>query len=89
MQPRSIFQVVWRLLIGKSLYPLFMNIPGIRMAAPTTPYDAKACLTWLTEDENPGIVRGRFKIISIKPLNSTSKPASAKMKAISKKASDY
>ena len=55
-----------RVLIGKSwgqgaqhsqsLYPLFMNIPGIRMAAPTTPYDAKACLTWLVEDENPGIM---------------------------------
>lgn len=55
-----------RMLIGKSwgqgaqhsqsLYPLFMNIPGIRIAAPTTPYDAKACLTWLVEDENPGIM---------------------------------
>lgn len=55
-----------RVLIGKSwgqgaqhsqsLYPLFMNIPGIRMAAPSTPYDAKACLTWLVEDENPGIM---------------------------------
>lgn len=55
-----------RMLIGKSwgqgaqhsqsLYPLFMNIPGLRMAAPTTPYDVKACLTWLTEDENPGIL---------------------------------
>jgi pyruvate/2-oxoglutarate/acetoin dehydrogenase E1 component len=55
-----------RMLIGKSwgqgaqhsqsLYPLFMNIPGIRMAAPTTPYDAKACLTWLVEDPNPGIL---------------------------------
>lgn len=55
-----------RVLIGKSwgqgaqhsqsLYPMFMNVPGIRIAAPSTPYDAKACLTWLVEDNNPGLM---------------------------------
>lgn len=39
------------------------------------------------EDENPGIVRGRFKIISIKPLDS--KPNSDKLKALKNKASSY
>lgn len=52
-----------RMLIGKSwgqgaqhsqsLYPLFMNIPGLKIAVPTTPYDAKACLQTAVRDDNP------------------------------------
>lgn len=39
------------------------------------------------EDENPSVIRGRFKIISIKPLDS--KPNNDKMKALKNKASSY
>lgn len=52
-----------RMLIGKSwgqgaqhsqsLYPLFMNIPGLKIAVPTTPFDAKACLQTAVRDDNP------------------------------------
>lgn len=41
------------------------------------------------EQENPSVTRGRFKIISIKPCDSTKDSASAKMKAINRKASKY
>ena len=46
--------MVVRAIIGKSwgqgaqhsqsIYPLFMNIPGLKIFAPSTPYDAKGCL---------------------------------------------
>lgn len=55
--------LVVRMLIGKSwgqgaqhsqsLYPLFMNIPGLKIAVPTTPYDAKGCLQYAVQDDNP------------------------------------
>lgn len=55
--------IVIRSLIGKSwgqgaqhsqsIYPLLMNIPGIRIAAPSTPYDAKGCLIQGIRDDNP------------------------------------
>lgn len=58
--------MVVRMLIGKSwgngaqhtqsLYPLFMNIPGIKICAPSTPYDAKGCLEYAVRDNNPVIV---------------------------------
>jgi pyruvate/2-oxoglutarate/acetoin dehydrogenase E1 component len=38
---------------SQSLYPLFMNIPGLKIVAPTTPYDAKGLLTRAILDENP------------------------------------
>lgn len=57
--------IVIRSLIGKSwgqgaqhsqsIYPLLMNIPGIRIAAPSTPYDAKGCLIQGIRDDNPFI----------------------------------
>lgn len=57
--------IVVRSLIGKSwgqgaqhsqsIYPLLMNIPGIRIAAPSTPYDAKGCLIQGIRDDNPFI----------------------------------
>lgn len=40
-------------------------------------------------DELPNIVTGRFKVLSIKPLDSTDKDSSVKMKAIKNKASSY
>lgn len=57
--------VVIRCIIGKSwgqgpqhsqsFYPLFMNIPGLKIAAPSTPYDAKGCLISAIRDNNPVI----------------------------------
>ena len=57
--------LVVRSMIGKSwgqgaqhsqgLYALFMNIPGLKVVAPTTPYDAKGCLLAAVRDENPVI----------------------------------
>ena len=57
--------LVVRTLIGKSwgqgaqhsqsLYSMFMNIPGLKIVAPTTPYDAKACLSYAIRDPNPVI----------------------------------
>jgi len=57
--------IVIRAMIGKSwgqgaqhsqsTYPLFMNIPGIKIVAPSTPYDAKGCLIQSIRDNNPVI----------------------------------
>jgi pyruvate/2-oxoglutarate/acetoin dehydrogenase E1 component len=54
-----------RMMIGKSwgqgaqhsqsLYPLFMNIPGLKIAVPSTPYDAKGTLAYSIRDDNPVI----------------------------------
>lgn len=55
--------IVIRVVIGKSwgqgpqhsqsIYPLFMNVPGIKIFAPSTPYDAKGCLIQSIRDDNP------------------------------------
>jgi len=55
--------LVVRSMIGKSwgqgaqhsqgLYAFFMNIPGLKVVAPTTPYDAKGCLIAAIRDNNP------------------------------------
>ena len=57
--------LVVRCMVGKSwgngaqhtqsLYPLLMNVPGLKIAAPATPYDAKACLSSAVRDDNPVI----------------------------------
>jgi pyruvate/2-oxoglutarate/acetoin dehydrogenase E1 component len=57
--------MVVRSMIGKSwgqgaqhsqgLYAFFMNVPGIKVVMPTTPYDAKGCLIQAIRDENPVI----------------------------------
>ena len=57
--------LVVRSMIGKSwgqgaqhsqgLYSFFMNIPGLKVVAPTTPYDAKGCLIEAIRDNNPVI----------------------------------
>jgi hypothetical protein len=41
------------------------------------------------DDKLPNVIRGRFRIITIKPVNSTSKESSDKMKAIKNKARSY
>ena len=40
---------------SQSLYPFFMHVPGFRVAAPTTPYDAKGCLIHAIRDNDPVI----------------------------------
>jgi pyruvate/2-oxoglutarate/acetoin dehydrogenase E1 component len=57
--------LVIRAMIGKSwgqgpqhsqsIYPLFMNIPGLKIVTPSTPYDAKGCLISAIRDNNPVI----------------------------------
>lgn len=56
---------VVRAMIGKSwgqgaqhsqgLYAFFMHVPGLKVVAPTTPYDAKGCLIQSIRDDNPVI----------------------------------
>jgi pyruvate/2-oxoglutarate/acetoin dehydrogenase E1 component len=55
--------LVVRAIIGKSwgqgaqhsqaLYSFFMHVPGLKVVAPTTPYDAKGCLVAAIRDNNP------------------------------------
>jgi pyruvate/2-oxoglutarate/acetoin dehydrogenase E1 component len=55
--------MVARAMIGKSwgqgaqhsqgLHSMFMHVPGIKVVAPATPYDAKGCLAAAVRDDNP------------------------------------
>jgi pyruvate/2-oxoglutarate/acetoin dehydrogenase E1 component len=55
--------LVVRSMIGKSwgqgaqhsqgLHGMFMHVPGIKVVAPATPYDAKGCLAAAVRDDNP------------------------------------
>src|SRR5579863_295408 len=55
--------MVVRSMIGKSwgqgaqhsqgLYSFFMHVPGLKVVAPTNPYDAKGCLIAAIRDDNP------------------------------------
>ena len=55
--------MVVRAMIGKSwgqgaqhsqgLHSFFMHVPGIKVVAPSTPYDAKGCLAAAVRDNNP------------------------------------
>lgn len=55
--------MVVRSMIGKSwgqgaqhsqgLYAFFMHVPGLKVVAPTTPYDAKGCLIHAIRDNDP------------------------------------
>lgn len=57
--------IVIRCVIGRSwgqgaqhsqgLHALFMHIPGLRVVAPVTPYDAKGCLIQSIRDDDPVI----------------------------------
>lgn len=57
--------IVIRAVIGRSwgqgaqhsqgVYPLFMHVPGLKVVAPATPYDAKGCLIESIRDDNPVI----------------------------------
>jgi acetoin:2,6-dichlorophenolindophenol oxidoreductase subunit beta len=55
--------LVVRSMIGKSwgqgaqhsqgLHSFFMHVPGLKVAAPATPYDARGCLSAAVRDDNP------------------------------------
>jgi pyruvate/2-oxoglutarate/acetoin dehydrogenase E1 component len=55
--------LVVRAMIGKSwgqgaqhsqgLHSFFMHVPGLKVVAPATPYDAKGCLSAAVRDDNP------------------------------------
>ncbi len=55
--------VVIRSIIGRSwgqgaqhsqgLHSFFMHVPGLKVVAPSTPFDAKGCLTQSIRDDNP------------------------------------
>lgn len=57
--------IVVRVMVGRSwgqgpqhsqgLHSLFMHIPGLKIVAPTTSYDAKGCLVAALRDDNPVI----------------------------------
>jgi pyruvate/2-oxoglutarate/acetoin dehydrogenase E1 component len=57
--------MVVRAMIGKSwgqgaqhsqgLYSFFMHVPGLKVVAPATPYDAKGCLVAAIRDDDPVI----------------------------------
>ena len=38
---------------SQALHALFMHVPGLRVVAPTTPYDAKGCLIAAVRDNDP------------------------------------
>jgi len=40
---------------SQALHSYFMHIPGLKVVAPTTPYDAKGCLIAAIRDDNPVI----------------------------------
>lgn len=45
--------------------------------------------SYLGGEGDPSVIRGRFKIISIKPVDSTKQSPNGKLKAINKRASNY
>ena len=59
--------MVVRSMIGKSwgqgaqhsqgLYSFFMHVPGLKVVAPTNPYDAKGCLVAAIRDDDPVMLR--------------------------------
>ena len=40
---------------SQALHSMFMHVPGLRVIAPTTPYDAKGCLTAAIRSDDPVI----------------------------------
>lgn len=55
--------IVIRSMIGKSwgqgpqhsqsIYPIFMNVPGLKIVCPSSPFDAKGCMLQGIRDNNP------------------------------------
>lgn len=47
---------------SQSIHPLFMNIPGLKVVFPSTPYDAKGLLKSSIRDDNPVIFLWHFSM---------------------------
>ena len=68
--------LVIRVLIGdgwgaqhsQGLHSLFAHIPGLKVLAPSNPYDAKGCLISAIRDNNPVIFIEQFKCYSIEGI---------------------
>lgn len=70
--------MVVRAIIGRSwgqgaqhsqaLHSFFMHVPGIKVAAPTTPHDAKGCMIAAIRDNNPVVFVEHRMLYNIKGL---------------------
>jgi acetoin:2,6-dichlorophenolindophenol oxidoreductase subunit beta len=88
--------LVVRAIIGKSwgqgaqhsqgLYSFFVHVPGLKVVAPATPYDAKGCLLAAIRDDNPVIyVEHRLLHFQHGPVPDSSytvKPGKARITAV-------
>ncbi len=52
----------WGAQHSQGLHSLFVNIPGLKVVAPSTPYEAKGCLITAIRDDNPVIFVEHFKL---------------------------
>lgn len=52
----------WGAQHSQGLHSHFVNIPGLKVVAPTTPYEAKGCLIQSIRDNNPVIFVEHFKL---------------------------
>ena len=52
----------WGAQHSQGLHSLFVNIPGLKVVAPSTPYEAKGCLIQAIRDNNPVIFVEHFKL---------------------------
>ena len=90
--------LVVRAIIGKSwgqgaqhsqaLYSFFMHVPGLKVVAPTNPFDAKGCLIEAIRDEDPVIyVEHRllhFQKCQVPEASYTIKPGKARIVSVGK-----
>jgi len=51
---------------SQGLYSMFMHVPGLKVVAPSTPYDAKGCLIQAIRDDNPVIFVEHRQLHAIK-----------------------
>lgn len=56
----------WGAQHSQGLHSLFVNIPGLKIVAPSTPYEAKGCLIQAIRDNNPVIFVEHFKLYAEK-----------------------
>ena len=70
------FPIVYRMHIGAGLsmaaqhsispYPMYMNLPGLKIVLPSTPYDAKGLLKIAIRDNNPVLFFEHMALADIK-----------------------
>lgn len=56
----------WGAQHSQGLHSFFVNIPGIKVVAPSTPFDAKGCLIQAIRDNNPVIFIEHFNLYAEK-----------------------